>query len=78
MTNRESLRVKHTVSYKADPLVCFSNLPGYDAEMTPAQIRTLAAALLQVASDCEALAETTRWYGPVRREYQLTQATPSI
>lgn len=67
----KKLRVKHTVTYKAEPLVCFSNLPGFDAELTPAQIRALAAAMLEAASDCEKLAEHTRWYGPERREYGL-------
>lgn len=66
-----SLDVKHTVTYKSEPLVCFSNLPGYDAELTPAQIRQLAAAMLLAAAECEALVEHTRRRSPVRREYPL-------
>ena len=69
----KSLHVKHTVSYLPAPLVHFCDLPGYDAELTPDQIRALAAAMLQAADDCEALFERTRWYGPVRREYPLAQ-----
>ena len=73
----KTLQVKHTVSIAPAPLVCFSNLPGYDAEMTPDQIRHLAAALLQAAYECEALFKHTRKYGPVRREYALDQTTIS-
>lgn len=70
----KTLQAKHTVSYKPTPLVCFSNLPGYDAELSPAQIRQLAAVLLTVADDCEALFEHTRWYGPVRRDYPVPRS----
>lgn len=67
----KTLQVKHTVCYKPEPLAVLSNLSGAGAEMTPAQLRQLAAALLVAADDCEALFEKTRWYGPVRREYPL-------
>lgn len=69
-----ALHVKHTVTYQAKPLVCFSNLPGCDAEMTPTQIRQLAAAMLNAADDCETLQDTTRRHIPVRREYSLNTA----
>jgi hypothetical protein len=68
---RPPLLVKHTVSYKGDPLVCFQNLPGFDAEMTPEQIRRLAATMLTAAAECETLREQTLWYGPQRREYPV-------
>jgi len=70
----KTLPVKHATRY-CEPLVCFTNLPGYDAELTPTQIRKLAAAMLQAADDCETLFKQTRQYGPVRREYPLEQST---
>lgn len=70
----KTLTVKHTVSYKADPLLSLRNLPSFDAEITPAHARCLAAAILAAADDCEALREQTRWYGPERREYLLDGA----
>ena len=67
----ETLMVKHTATHKGDPLVCFTNLPGEDAELTPEAIRHLAAALLAIADDCEAHARSIRRGVDVRREYQV-------
>jgi hypothetical protein len=66
-----TLRVKHTVDYRDRPLVSFGNLPGWDADMSPADIRALANAMLKAADECESLANYTKSYGPVRREYLL-------
>ena len=68
---RKILMAKHTATYKGDPLVCFSNLPGPDAELTPEAIRDLAAALLAIADDCEAHARSIRRGVDVRREYPV-------
>lgn len=65
------LMVKHTATRKGDPLVCFSNLPGPDAEMTPEALRHLACALQAVADDCEAHARSIRRGVCVRREYPV-------
>lgn len=67
----KTLQVKHTATYKGEPLACIDRLPGDGAEMTPAQIRRLAAALLAAADECEILHDTTRRHVPVRREYPL-------
>lgn len=68
------LHVKHTITYQDEPLVHFSDLPGYDAELTPAQIRALALALLRAADDCEAQFARTRKNGPMHRKYPVGAA----
>lgn len=60
MSAIKSLAVKHTATFKGEPLVVFSDLPGNGAELTPAQIRALAAALRTIADDCEAHARGVR------------------
>lgn len=60
MSTIKTLAVKHTATYKGDPLAVFSDLPGPDAELTPAQIRKLAAALIIIADDCESHARGVR------------------
>lgn len=71
MSTIKTLAVKHTATHKGDPLVCFSNFPGPDAELTPAQIRKLASALLSIADDCESHARGMRRYADRRREYPV-------
>lgn len=71
MSTIKSLAVKHTATHKGDPLVVFSDLPGPGAELTPAQIRKLAAALLTIADDCESHARSVRRYADRRREYPV-------
>ena len=65
------LMVKHTATHNGLPLVCFANLPGPDAELTPAQIRRLATALLTIADDCDAHARSIRRGVDARREYPV-------
>lgn len=48
-----TLEVIHTVTHDGKPLAIVKNLPGLDAEMRPARLRQLAAALLAAADDCE-------------------------
>jgi hypothetical protein len=72
-TRSSVLRVRYTVTYKKEPLACM-NLPGEDAELTPEALRSLAAALLQVADDCEALHAQVVRYGSTKREYVVSPA----
>lgn len=60
-----ALTVKHTRTYQGLPLVHFTNFPGPDPELTPAQVRALAESLLAVATEAEALAPSINDYRPV-------------
>ena len=71
MTAIKTLAVKHTQTFKGEPLVCFANFPGPDPDLRPQQIRALAAALLVIADDCEAHARSIRRYGDRRSEYAV-------
>lgn len=71
MSTLTKLTVKHTATRHGNPLVCFADLPGPDAELTPAQIRGFAAALLAIADDCDAHARGIRRGIDSRREYQV-------
>lgn len=71
MSTIKTLAVKHTATHKGDPLVVFSDLPGSDAELTPAQIRKLAAALLIIADDCDAHARGVRRAIDRRQDYSV-------
>lgn len=70
-TGRRVLAVRHAVSYRDEPLLSLMNLPGPGQDVTPADARLLAGALLRAAEDCERLANDTRRYGPQRHEYDL-------
>ena len=67
----KSLSVKHTATFKGEPLVIFRELPGADTELTPAQIRALADVLMTIADDCETHARGVRRYADRRREYPV-------
>lgn len=67
----KTLQVKHTTTYTGTPLACIDRLPGDGAELTPTQLRQLAATLLTIADECEILYDTTRRQIPVRREYPV-------
>lgn len=67
----QTLNVKHTVTRHGAPLAVVDGLPGEGAELTPAQLRQLAAALQAAADECEILHDSTRRQIPVRREYPL-------
>jgi hypothetical protein len=49
------LTVRHCCTRLGDPLTEVDGLPGGGAELTPAQLRGLAAALLRAAADSESL-----------------------
>lgn len=55
------------------PLATLDGLPGGSAELTPAELRTLAAALERIATDAEAMG-TGRHYMARRRDYPLNPA----
>lgn len=59
MSSIKTLAVKHSATRKGAPLVVFRDLP-WSAELTPAQIRKLAAALITIADDCESHARGVR------------------
>lgn len=72
MTTPETvLRVKHTVDRLEQPLLCLENLPGEGAELSPANARALAAALLHAARECEELGTQAKHIGPARRAYEV-------
>ena len=48
-----TLIVKHTKDRHGAPLACVHNLPGDGAEMSPAQLRRLAATLLIIADETD-------------------------
>ena len=72
-----TLTVKHTVSYKDEPLAVIGNLPGNLCEQSPVQMRRLAVALMNAADDCELLCKDSRRYGPIFREYSLREGSQS-
>jgi len=49
-----ALQVRLTCTRHAAPLAVVDGLPGGGAELTPGQLRDLAAALVRVAEDAEA------------------------
>jgi len=49
-----TLRVRLTCTRHAAPLAVVDGLPGGGAELTPAQLRALAATLVRVADDADA------------------------
>jgi hypothetical protein len=65
------LDVLLTQTHDRKPLAMVRNLPGRDADMTPQQLRALAAVLCFAADDCEAQPMTTKRFSPRKREYLL-------
>lgn len=49
----KELQVTLGQTYQRKPLAVVRNFPGLDAELTPAELRGLAGALVAVAEDCE-------------------------
>ena len=54
---------------EGEPLATVGDLPGDHADLTPAELRALAAGLLRIAADAEAQALKSRRYLPQRRVY---------
>lgn len=62
------IRVKHSVTFDGRALACLDGLPGPDPDLLPDSLRSLAAALLRIAADCEAVHERGVRL-PAQREY---------
>ena len=62
-----TLDVVLTRAFNGKPLATIRNLPGPDTDLTPAQMRRLAAALNAVAMDCEAQPMGKRFVKKSRR-----------
>jgi hypothetical protein len=58
-------------THRCEPLAVVDGLPGGDAELTPAQLRALAAGLLRIAADAESQPMGARSYMLKRREYPI-------
>jgi hypothetical protein len=65
-----ALKVIHTATRHGQPLAQIDGLPGGCAEMTPQQMRDLAAALTLAADDCHQL-PIRKGQRRVVREYPL-------
>ena len=66
------LRATLTRTRTGAALATVDGLPGGSADMTPQQLRALAAALVQIAIDCEARPMARKHPAPERREYRLS------
>lgn len=62
-----------TSTFDGAPLAVVDNLPGGYAELRPAQLRALAAALLGIAADCEAHHRRGKRAGRPRKAYPLAE-----
>lgn len=65
-----TLQITHTRTGAGKPLAVVKNFPGLDAELRPAQLRSLAQALLLAADECEQLATEAR---RVTLTYQVSE-----
>lgn len=72
-----ALHATLTRTHDGAPLAVVDNLPGGFAELRPAQLRALAAALQRIADDCEARPRKGRGWMPARRDYPLAGAALS-
>ena len=74
---QNELHVLHTRTRDGKPLATVRNLPGLDADMTPAQMRALAHALLAAAKECELRAMDKRHFAQTQRRYHVTPNAPA-
>lgn len=65
------LRATMTHTSTGAPLATVDGLPGGGADLTPSQLRALAATLVQIATDCEARPMHRKHPTPERKEYRL-------
>lgn len=68
---QQELRVTLSKTSDEKPLVVLENLQDQGAELSPHQLRSLASALMQAASDSESLDITSNHYLPESRAYSL-------
>jgi hypothetical protein len=65
------LEVILTKTFDHRPLASVNNLPGVDADLTPAQMRALAAALYAVADECEQQPMDRKQFRQKKRMYDI-------
>lgn len=68
----KELQVIHTQTHNGLPLATIRNFPGCDADMTPAEMREMAAALEAAAAECEQRPMGRREFKRVERRYPLS------
>lgn len=67
----KQLNVLLTQTRNHKPLAVVRNMPGADADMTPQQLRALAAVLCVAADECEAQPMPLKRFSQCKREYLL-------
>ncbi len=72
------LVVLHTLTLDGAPMATIENFPGMDADMTPAQMRSLANALMIAANDCELMPSSVKNFRCQMRSYSLTQGETNV
>lgn len=77
MTIDNSLAVVLTRCRHFEPLATVRNLPGRDADLRPDELRSLAAALLRIADDCERRPTTGKNWQQGFAAYTLDAAASS-
>ena len=70
MNNHLNVLLTQTRDHK--PLVTVCNLPGWDADMTPQQLRALATALCTAADESEAQPMNTKHFMRRKRAYLIS------
>lgn len=65
------LDVLLTQTHDRKPLALVRNMPGVDTDMTPQQLRALAAVLCDVADECEAQPMNPKRFSQRKRMYPL-------
>ena len=69
--HKQELTATLSQTFERKPLAVVDGLPGGGAELTPAQLRALAASLLRIAADTEAQPMGARKYRRLQRAYPL-------
>lgn len=67
----EYLIVTLTQNRHGKPLATVRNFPGLDADMTPAQMRAMAAALEAAATECEQRPMGKRYFHQIVKNYPM-------
>ena len=65
------LIVSHSKTHTGLPLVTLDGLPGGSADLTPDQLRALAAVLVRIAFDCDRQMRQTRPLSARRIHYTV-------
>ena len=68
----KQLNVLLTQTRDHKPLASVRNLPGCDADITPRQLRALAAVLCTAADECEAQPMSPKRFIQRKREYLIS------